>query len=135
MVRRVFVSAAALALFLQSALAADVGQEEKLAVNPPEGRVGTRFDITCINFPEPTGRDLVFVVPAGTPDVDPESAQGRQIKVLWKDYAINCFRNNGAFFGKAGPFAPGAYEVRFMTTLYNNDNRMEVATRTAFTVR
>lgn len=117
------------------ALAEDVGQNEKIKVDPPAGRVGQRFTLTCIDFPEPAGRDIVYVVTAGSPEVDPDSPAGRQLKILWKDYAVNCYRNGGAFFGTAGPFAPGAYEVRFSTTLYNNDNRAEIATRTAFTVR
>ena len=34
-----------------------------------------------------------------------------------------------------GPFAPGKYEVRYMTHLYNNAGRYETSARTAFTVR
>lgn len=115
------------------ALADDVGQGEAVIVAPAQGKVGTRFTLTCKDFPEPTQRDTVYVVTAGTPDVDPYAAG--DVKVLWKDYAANCYRNNGHFFEKAGPFAPGNYEARFATTLYNNDNRIETATRTPFTVK
>lgn len=118
-----------------SAFAADVGQSEKITVTPAVGKVGEHFVMTCVNFPEPTGRDIVYVVAAGTPDFDVNSPAASQQKILWKDYAANCYRNSGAFYDKAGPFAPGAYEVRFSTTLYNNDGRGEIATRTPFSVK
>jgi hypothetical protein len=109
----------------------DVGQGERIVLNPPTARVGQQIAVTCQDFPQPTGYDKLIVVAAGTPDVDPDTAAGAGIKVLWKDYAANCNK----YKMMAGPFAPGAYEVRFMTRLYNNDQRQEIATRTPFTVR
>jgi len=129
------VAVAVLLAYSGQASAADVGQSEKIDVTPPQGKVGTRFTFVCRDFPEPTQRDTVYVVPAGTPDIDPYSSEAADVKVLWKDYAANCYRNKGRFFSTAGPFAPGNYEVRFLTTLYNNDNRLEVSTRTAFSVK
>jgi len=118
---------------MSAGFAKDVGGDEKVVVQPAQGKVGTRFNVLCKNFPEPTSRDLVYIVAAGTPDVDPMSAEGQQEKILWKDYAVNCF-HTGRFLFPAGPFAPGTYEVRFVTTLYNNDQRGEIATRSTFTV-
>lgn len=109
----------------------DVGQGEKILLNPAAARVGQQITITCEGFPQPTSYDKLIVVPSGTPDVDPDSGSGSGIKVLWSNYASNC----NAYANKAGPFAPGAYEIRFMTRLYNNDGRQEIATRTPFTVR
>ena len=138
MFNRVIVCAALAALapgLGGAALAADVGGGEKVAIDPTQGRVGTRFTVTCIDFPEPGSGDVVYIVPAGTPDINPNASSAGQPKVLWRDYAQNCYRNNGNFFEKAGPFAPGSYEVRYATTLYNNDGRVEVSTRTPFSVR
>ena len=118
-----------------SAPAADVGQGETIVVIPPQGKVGTRFNFVCKDFPEPANRDSVYVVTAGSPDIDPDAVAAPDVKVLWKDYAASCYRNNGRFFNSAGPFAPGNYEVRFATTLYNNDNRIEISTRTPFSVK
>jgi hypothetical protein len=35
---------------------------------------------------------------------------------------------------KFGPLAPGSYEVRWLTTLYNNQQKYQVGARTQFTV-
>lgn len=118
-----------------AALAADVGGGERIGVDPAQGRVGTRFTITCVDFPEPATSDMVYIVPAGTPDINPNAASAGQPRILWKSYASSCYANGGNFYEKAGPFAPGSYEVRYATTLYNNDNRFEISTRTAFMVR
>ena len=115
--------------------AGDKGQGEKVVVSPPDGQVGNRFNITCVDFPEPAYGDVLYIAPAGTPDVDPHATEAQNEKILWVDYAISCYRNKGHFAFPVGPFAPGNYEVRVMTTLYNNDKRMEISTRTAFTVR
>jgi hypothetical protein len=105
---------------------------EKIVLTPPNLRVGQQTSVSCIDFPNPTSRDELIIVTAGTPDVDINNfARRGEIKILWKDYAANC----GRYPMKAGPFAPGNYEIRFMTQLYNNDGIAEVATRTAFTVR
>ena len=109
----------------------DVGQGEKLVLDPPKLRVGQTMKVTCTDLPQPTAFDKIYVVRAGSPDVDPESSAGSGIKVLANSYASNCVTGVMEF----GPFAPGSYEVRFYTRLYNNDNRQEISTRTKFTVR
>jgi hypothetical protein len=35
---------------------------------------------------------------------------------------------------EAGPFSPGAYEVRWLTTLYNNEQRFEIGARGRFSI-
>ena len=114
-------------------LAADVGQGEKIIVTPSQGRVGQTFKFKCVDFPQPTNYEVVYVVAAGTPDFDLQSPAARDYKILWQGYATNCF-TSGSFYSDAGPFAPGSYEVRLSSTLYNNDKRGEIATRTVFTV-
>jgi len=108
----------------------DVGEGETITLTPPNLRVGETAQVSCNNFPRPTSADELIVVPAGSPDLDPGTPQGAGIRVLVRIYALNCT----AYVNRIGPFAPGAYEIRDMTTLYNNDNRREIATRTAFSV-
>jgi hypothetical protein len=69
--------------------------------------------------------DELVVVEAGAPDDG--SAQ-----VLARGYTENELYREAGF--EIGPFAPGTYEVRWMTTLYNNDGRLEVGARARFTV-
>jgi hypothetical protein len=125
------VAVVASAPFFADAQAKDVGQGETITLTPPNLHVGETAKVTCNNFPNPTSMDELIVVAAGTPDVDPKTPQGSGVKVLWKNYALNC----NAYVNTIGPFAPGAYEIRDLTTLYNNDNRREIATRTAFSVQ
>jgi hypothetical protein len=108
----------------------DVGQGEKLVLDPPKLRVGQTMKLTCTNMPQPTTSDKIYVVTAGSPDADPSSSAGSGIKVLAYNYASECVTGVLEF----GPFAPGNYEARFYTRLYNNDNRQEIATRTKFAV-
>ena len=108
----------------------DVGQGETLVLDPPKLRVGGTLKVTCTNFPTPTNYDKIIVVAAGAPNADPNSPAGSGIKVLGYDYASNCAQGVLTY----GPFAPGNYEVRFYTQLYNNDGRQEIATRTKFSV-
>ena len=104
---------------------------EKITVTPASPRVGQIITFGCIDFPDPTGYDKIVVVPAGTPELDP-TRNPEETKVLGSDYARNC-KESGTW--KAGPFAPGRYEVRFVTQLYNNDHRYEVRTRASFSIR
>ncbi|MCK8783149.1 hypothetical protein M0638_01985 [Roseomonas sp. NAR14] len=103
-----------------------VGQGERIVVTPATVRVGQRVTLRFENFPQANG-DFIIVVPAGTPDLDPT------------DYGANRPLAREVFYGaqrdtEVGPFAPGAYEARYMTTLYNNDRRFEVSARATFTV-
>lgn len=109
----------------------DVGQGEKIVLDPPQLKVGQTTNITCPDMPSPTSYDKLEVVKAGSPDVDPGTAEGSGVKVLWNTYASSC----NAYVLTMGPFAPGKYEIRFYTTLYNNDNLLEIATRTPFSVQ
>jgi hypothetical protein len=109
----------------------DVGQGEKIVLDPPQLKVGQTTNVTCPDMPSPSSYDKLEVVKAGSPDVDPSTAEGSGVKVLWYSYASSCNANVLTM----GPFAPGKYEIRFYSTLYNNDNVLEIATRTAFSVR
>ncbi len=110
----------------------DAGPDPAVAVSPPGGRVGQRFRVVCTNFPPENSYDKLVIVPAGTPVGDPNRNR-EQSGVLWSTYGNMCAMDGN----EAGPFAPGAYEVRWMTTLYNNDYpiRYEMKAMTAFTVR
>ena len=110
----------------------DAGPDPSIVISPRSGRVGQRFTITCVNFPQENSYDKLVVVHAGTPVMDP-TRSAEQTKVLWSTYGNNC----GDAGREAGPFAPGAYEVRWMSTLYNNDQpaRYEMKAMTPFTIR
>ena len=112
-----------------AAVEAAAGPSEKILV-APVSRVGQAVTFTCQNFPEPSSFDQLVVVPAGTPDIDPGRARD-ETKIVWMDFAQRC----AAAPVKGGPFAPGAYEVRYVTRLYNNDGRLEVHARSPFSVR
>lgn len=102
-----------------------------ISIAPTAGRVGQLFTAGCGNIPFGTSAyDKLIVVPAGSTVKDPVQQYDQ---VLWSEYASNCER---APF-KLGPFAPGAYELRWMTTLLNNENpkRYELKAKAAFTVR
>jgi hypothetical protein len=104
---------------------------ERMTVTPALGRVGQIITFGCSEFPDPTTFDLLVVVPAGTPEMDPGRSR-EDTKIVWSDYAMNCKRAGSI---KGGPFAPGRYEIRFVTMLYNNEHRYEVRTRTPFSIR
>jgi hypothetical protein len=100
-----------------------------ISLIPAAPRVGQTIRVTCENFPQPSNYDEIIVVPAGTPVMDP-ARQVDQTKIIWYAYAMNCYHVPLT----AGPFAPGAYEVRFMTRLYNNAGVSELKATTAFRV-
>jgi hypothetical protein len=102
----------------------------KIVLEPAAPRVGQTIRVTCEGFPQPTNADTLVVVPAGTPVMDPNRGAD-QTKVVWYVYAANCFHVPVT----AGPFAPGAYEIRFMTRLYSNVGASEMHAMTGFRVR
>lgn len=104
-----------------------VGRAERVMVAPAVAQVGQRLAVTLQNFPQPNN-DRLLVVTAGTPDTEQEQGRGG---VLFQQsiYSVP------AQPIEIGPFAPGQYEVRYLTTLYNNERRYEVSARTAFSVR
>lgn len=112
--------------------APDPAPTYSFTVSPQAGRVGQQFSFGCAGLPTGGERDKIVVVPAGSPVMDPTRSQA-DTKVIWADYAANCGRGDL----KGGPFAPGAYEARWMTTLMNNDlgGRYEMMAKTPFTVR
>lgn len=105
--------------------------EYAVKVTPPNGRLGQTFKFTCVNLPTSNSYDVLVVVPAGTPVMAPFRNQA-ETGILWRSYTNQCDN-----IQPAGPFAPGAYEVRWMTTLFNNDpdKRYEMKAKTAFSVR
>lgn len=102
----------------------------KVVVQPTTGRVGQRFKVSFTNFPDPN-RDIFVVVRAGTPDFDPMHPP-MDLKILYQDWIYN---KSSLTDRQIGPFAPGNYEARYLTMLYNNDNRYEASARTMFSVR
>lgn len=102
----------------------------KVIVQPTTARVGQKFKVSFSNFPDPN-TDVFLVVRAGTPDFNPVSPPVG-VKPLDFHYIYN--REN-LTDQMVGPFAPGNYEARYMTKLYNNDGRYETSARTMFSVR
>jgi hypothetical protein len=93
-----------------------------ITATPSPAEVGDKVTLTFSNFPKSVGDlDELIVVPAGTPD---------------SAYNIgSSFKQNiAAGSDVVGPFAPGTYEARWLTMLYNNDRKMQVGARTQFTV-
>eukprot|EP01037_Dinobryon_pediforme_P005956 gene5956-6027_t len=110
----------------------DPASDYTIAVAPPAARVGQVISFNCSSLPQGGSYDKLVVVPAGTPEMSPNLGRDEN-KVLWAEYVANCKTSTP----KGGPFAPGAYEVRWMTTLFNNDSptRFEMKAKTSFTVR
>jgi hypothetical protein len=104
-----------------------------LTISPANGQVGQLFTIGCVNLPENGRFDVIIVVRAGSPVLPPD-ASADQMKVLTSGYVANCkaYNNNLPGFG---PYAPGNYEARFMTQLYNDDHKFEMKAKVAFSVR
>lgn len=100
-------------------------------ISPRAGRVGQEFTVSCASLPVGSG-DQIAVVPAGSPVMSP-NRHPQESKVIWGDYTANCASRDL----KGGPFAPGAYEARWMTILFNNDRggRFEMKAMVPFTVR
>jgi hypothetical protein len=111
----------------------DVSPDPKLSVTPANGHVGQKFILGCVDFPETDTRDFLVVVPAGTPEMDPHRSRD-ETKILFSNFAIAC-KQNGGSVRDVGPFAPGRYEARYMSVLYNSENRYEMKASTTFSVR
>lgn len=102
----------------------------KVVVQPTTARVGQKIKVSFSNFPDPN-KDILVVVHAGTPDFDP-TRRPADLKVLYEGYIYN---KDSLRDVQIGPFAPGNYEARYLTTLYNNDGKYEASARTMFSVR
>lgn len=96
----------------------------------PSMRVGQKMVANFREFPDPGDSDQLVVVAAGAPDNVTASSQGE--KPLSYTYVTRYFLDNG---WEVGPFAPGRYEIRWLTTLYNNEKKLEVGARAQFSVR
>ena len=101
----------------------------KIVVRARQMRVGQKMAVSFQGFPETGESDLVQVVSAGAPDNVQPNSQGE--KPLAFSYLSKWMVDNG---WEIGPFAPGLYEVRWMTTLYNNERKLEVGARAQFSV-
>ena len=104
-----------------------------LTITPAGGRVGQVFTIGCVNLPENSNRDVIIVVRAGSPVLAPDASPD-QMKVLTSGYTANC-KFYGSRLPGFGPYAPGNYEARFMSILYNDDHNFEMKANIAFSVR
>ena len=102
----------------------------KFVVQPSTIRVGQKATARFIDFPEFSTQDKLVVVPAGVPDSIGVGFGGED-KPLTNLSASAYYITNG---WQVGPFAPGVYELRWLTTLYNNESRLEVGARGRLTV-
>jgi hypothetical protein len=96
-----------------------------MSATPAAADVGEQVTISFAKFPKLGQFDELVIVPAGTPD----SASGTGPVAMFYFNMISL--ETGA---KVGPFAPGAYEARWLTSLYNNKNQMQIGARVPFTV-
>lgn len=103
----------------------------EITIQPEAPKLGDSITAMATNVPQSTSSDMFIVVPAGSPDTAGISnSQG----VLNSIYSSNqYYLDNGWVVGQ---LAPGAYEIRWLTALYNNDQprRLELAARTEFEV-
>lgn len=101
----------------------------KIIVRARQMRVGQKMSVSFQDFPETGQGDVVQVVAAGAPDNVQPSSSGE--KPLAFTYLGKWQVENG---WEIGPFAPGLYEIRWLTTLYNNESKHEVGARAQFSV-
>lgn len=97
----------------------------------PSMRVGQKMSASFSEFPDPGDGDQLVVVAAGAPDNVTSNSSGE--KPLSFTYAGNHWIIDNGW--EIGPFAPGRYEVRWLTSLYNNEKKLEVGARAQFSVR
>lgn len=100
----------------------DVVSDAVISLSPQTIRVGETTKLTIEDMPEPSSSDQIIVVAAGAPD---------SVGVQSSDNVLNWNYASMLSYGplEIGPFAPGSYEVRYLTTLYNNERRLEVGAR------
>ena len=111
--------------------APDADAAPQFSVTPPVVHVGQRFTVDCSTLPSGGRFDTIIAVPAGSP---PNQAQG-MTQGIQMEYLANCQagNNNGTFL--LGPLPPGRWEFRWMTSLYNLDNRSEMKAKVDVVVR
>ena len=96
-----------------------------MSATPTAVDVGEQVTISFTKFPKLGQFDELDIVPAGTPDS--ATGTGRVAMYYFNMIALD----TGA---KVGPYAPGTYEARWLTSLYNNKNQMQIGARVQFTV-
>ena len=96
-----------------------------LSIEPAAPRVSQQITVRFANFPSLPVNDVIVIVAAGTPDTTPPAQALAKTPV--DPYQIE----HGLAMGS---FAPGAYEARWLTSLYNNKQKLEVGARVAFTI-
>jgi hypothetical protein len=100
----------------------------KIVVTPAKVRVGQKFKITCVDCPDPGPQDKLIIVNAGAPDDVVHDTPGAVV-------AYNAATTYYWQYGwEAGPYSPGNYEARWLTTLYNNEQRFEIGARGQFSI-
>lgn len=102
-----------------------------MTATPAKIRVGDQVTISIENMPTPYSYDIIVVVAAGSPDTT-GTIGGNRDGVLSSEYAANLPSSGNAIV--LGPFPPGRYEARWLTVLYNSENRLEVGSRVPFEV-
>jgi hypothetical protein len=103
----------------------------QFTVTPAVARVGQKFTVNCGNLPSGGSFDVIVAVPAGSPAMmQTQGAQGIQM-----DYVANCLSKTSDGTFQLGPLPPGRWEFRWLTTLYNLENRPEVKFKVEVTVR
>lgn len=108
----------------------DTASEYKILVTPSAVRIGQIVSFDCSGLPQGNSYDQLVVVPSGTPEMAPNRSR-EDSKVVGAGYVATC--PSGPI--KLGPFAPGSYEVRWMSTLFNNESRYEMKAKSVFIVR
>jgi len=96
-----------------------------MSATPAAVDVGDQVTISFAKFPKLGQFDELLIVPAGTPDS--ATATARVAMFYFNMIALD----TGI---KIGPYAPGTYEARWLTTLYSNKNEMQIGARAQFTV-
>lgn len=103
-------------------LSGDVVGDAIITISPDTMRVGEHANVTIEDLPDPSSSDAVIVVAAGAPD---------NVGVLSSENVLKTVYASNLAYGPIdiGPFPPGTYEVRWLTSLYNVDGRLEVGAR------
>ena len=103
--------------------------DAKLSIEPSTPRVGQTIKVRFAEMPNPSTYDTVIIVAAGSP-----MSTGTTISenVLKMTYIANQYTIDNGW--EVGSLPPGAYEARWLTTLYNTQNHLELGAKFAFQV-
>jgi hypothetical protein len=103
--------------------------DAELSIEPAAPRVGQSIKVRFADMPTPSSYDTVIVVAAGSPA---STGTTSDENVLKKTYIANQYYLDNGW--EVGSLPPGRYEIRWMTSLYNTANRLEVGAKFAFQV-